>query len=56
MALSPGTLITTSRGLAPVEALTEAPFEVWTGQQYEPARVRTVGVAPVARLALANGL
>lgn len=56
MALSPGTLITTSRGLVPVEALTSTPFEVWTGQQYEPARVRAAGVVPVARLALANGL
>ena len=56
MALSPGTLITTSRGLAPVEALADGPFEVWTGQRYEHARVRTAGVVPVARLALANGL
>ena len=56
MALSPGTLITTSRGLAPVEALIGDPFEVWTGRQYVPAHVRTAGVVPVARLALANGL
>jgi hypothetical protein len=56
MALCPGTLITTSRGLAPIESLTAVPFEIWTGQQYVPARVRGAGVQPVARLALANGL
>ena len=56
MALSPGTLITTSRGLFPVEALTAAPFEVWTGQRYVAAHARSAGVVPAARLALANGL
>jgi len=56
MSVAPGTLITTSKGLMPVEALTTAPFKVWTGQRYEEALAYSAGVEPVARVKLANGL
>jgi len=56
VSVAPGTLITTSKGLVPVEALTTAPFKVWTGQHYEEALAYSAGVEPTARVKLSNGL